>query len=644
MIFVTGDCHGNFERFKPKYFPEQAQMTKRDIVICAGDFGGVWFGDGRDEAALDWLESLPFTLAFVCGNHENYDALERYPVKDWHGGKVHRIRSHVLHLMRGQVFELEGYHFFTMGGAKSHDTEDGILEPGAPDFERKLLMLQRKPRARYRINHISWWAQEMPSEEEYAEARKNLAKLDWAVDYVITHCAPTSIALMENRHNEADPLTDFLQEVKERAHYHYWLFGHYHDNRAIDEKHILLWEQIVQVMLTDRTDVVKPIGYDRSPSASMTDTDMKYIRLYLEENYDLTSEKKIMDAADLAAHQNSYHPVRDYLNSLTWDGTERIHYCLHHFLGAEADEYTFQALRLFLLGAIHRAFHPGCKFEVMLCLVGGQGAGKSTFFRLLAGKDEWFSDDLRKLDDENVYRKLQGHWIIEMSEMIATANAKSIEEIKSFLSRQKEVYKIPYETHPADRLRQCVFGGTSNAMDFLPLDRSGNRRFLPVQVCPEQAEVHILEDEAASRAYLRQVWAEAMTIYRAGGWKLTFSPEMVRYLKEHQKDFMPEDTKAGMIQAFLDSYTGDTVCSKQLYKEALNHAFDEPKQWEIREINEIMNQCVTGWTYFSNPRSFAGYGRQKGWEREKTATGSGNQNTEIPDGFVEITEQMELPF
>ena len=406
----------------------------------------------------------------------------------------------------------------------------------------------------------------------------------------------------------------------------------------------LLSGAIAYNLLTDRTDIVKPIGYDRSPGTSMTDTDMKYIRLYLEENYNLTSEKKIMDAADLDAHQNSYHPVRDFLNSLTWDGTERIRYCLHHFLGAEADEYTFQALRLFLLGAIHRAFRPGCKFEGMLCLVGGQGAGKSTFFRLLAGKDEWFSDDLRKLDDDNVYRKLQGHWIIEMSEMIATANAKSIEEIKSFLSRQKEVYKIPYETHPADRLRQCVFGGTSNAMDFLPLDRSGNRRFLPVQVCPEQAEVHILEDEAASRAYLQQVWAEAMTIYRAGGWKLTFSPEMVRHLKEHQKDFMPEDTKAGMIQAFLDSYAGDTVCSKQLYKEALNHAFDEPKQWEIREINEIMNQCVTGWTYFSNPRSFAGYGRQKGWERERAATDSGNSAAKIPDGFVEITEQIEMPF
>ena len=172
-------------------------------------------------------------------------------------------------------------------------------------------------------------------------------------------------------------------------------------------------------------------------------------------------------------------------------------------------------------------FSPGCKFEVMLCLVGGQGAGKSTFFRLLAVKDEWFSDDLRKLDDDNVYRKLQGHWIIEMSEMIATANAKSIEEIKSFLSRQKEVYKIPYETHPEDRLRQCVFGGTSNALDFLPLDRSGNRRFLPVMVYPEQAEVHILEDEAASRAYISTgVGGSHGRFTEAAMFKLSFSPEM----------------------------------------------------------------------------------------------------------------------
>ena len=396
-------------------------------------------------------------------------------------------------------------------------------------------------------------------------------------------------------------------------------------------------------LLTDRVDIVQDLGWRRNTSA-LTDTDVKYLLLYFEQTYGLTSEKKMTAALSIVANENCYHPIQDVLNGLVWDGTPRIRSCLHHFLGADESDYVEEMLKHFLLGAIRRVFRPGSKYEEMLCLVGGQGAGKSSFFRLLAIRDEWFSDDLKKLDDDRVYLKLQGHWIIEMSEMLATSSAKSIEEIRSFISRQKETYRTPYEAQPKDRLRQCVFGGSSNTLDFLPLDRAGNRRFLPIMIYPENAEVHILEDEAASRAYLQQVWAEAMTIYRAGGWKLTFSPEMVRYLKEHQKDFMPEDTKAGMIQAFLDSYTGDTVCSKQLYKEALNHAFDEPKQWEIREINEIMNQCVTGWTYFSNPRSFAGYGRQKGWERERAATGSGNSAAKIPDGFVEITEQIEMPF
>ena len=115
-----------------------------------------------------------------------------------------------------------------------------------------------------------------------------------------------------------------------------------------------------------------------------------------------------------------------------------------------------------------------------------------------------------------------------------------------------------------------------------------------------------------------------MTTYKSGDFKLSFTPEMIQYLKEHQRDFMPEDTKAGMIQAYLDRYTGSAVCSKQLFKEALNHPFDEPKQWEIREVNDIMNHCITGWKYFSNPRIFEGYGRQKGWEQEAPATGADN--------------------
>ena len=410
----------------------------------------------------------------------------------------------------------------------------------------------------------------------------------------------------------------------------------------------LLQGAISYNLLTERIDIVKPLWWSKQ-TATLTDTDLNYLMLYLEDNYALTSEKKIQKAIAIVADCNKYHPIRDYLNSLEWDGTERIRYALARFLGAEDSEYTYQCLRLFMLGAISRVFKPGCKFEVMLCLVGGQGAGKSTFFRLLAVKDEWFSDDLKKIDDDNVYRKMQGHWIIEMSEMIATANAKSIEDIKSFISRSKETYKVPYETHPADRLRQCVFGGSSNTMDFLPLDRSGNRRFLPIMVHPENAVVHILEDESASRAFIDLMWAEAMFLYHNFPVKLTLSKDMNMELKELQKQFMPEDTKAGLIQSFLDNYNGTQVCSKLIYAEALNHPFDEPKQWEIREINEIMNNSIEGWTPFSNPRIFAKYGRQRGWERiplsgnELTATGSN-----LPDGFRQLTEeearQMELPF
>ena len=410
----------------------------------------------------------------------------------------------------------------------------------------------------------------------------------------------------------------------------------------------LLQGAISYNLLTERIDIIKQLWWNKQ-TATLTDTDLNYLMLYLEDYYGLTSEKKIQKAISIVADCNKYHPIQDYLNSLEWDGTERIRYALTRYLGAEDSEYTYEALRVFMLGAIHRVFKPGCKFEVMLCLVGGQGAGKSTFFRLLAVKDEWFSDDLRKIDDENVFRKMQGHWIIEMSEMIATANAKSIEEIKSFISRPKETYKVPYETHPADRLRQCVFGGSSNTLDFLPLDRSGNRRFMPIMVHPERAEVHILDDEAASREFIDKMWAEAMFIYQNFPLKLTLSKDMEKELQELQKEFMPEDTKAGLIQSFLDNFSDTQVCSKLIYAEALNHAFDEPKQWEIREINEIMNNSIDGWTPFSNPRYFAKYGRQRGWERtvppDNGITATGSNST---DGFQELTEeelrQMELPF
>lgn len=233
-------------------------------------------------------------------------------------------------------------------------------------------------------------------------------------------------------------------------------------------------------ILTEQTDLVKPVWWERI-SPAFTDMDLNYIMLYLEETYGLTMDKVVQKSIVHQADRNKYHPVRNYLNSLQWDGQERIRYVLHHFLGAPVDELTYESMKIFLLGAIARAFRPGIKFEYMLCLVGGQGVGKSTFFRFMAVKDDWFTDDIGKLDSEKVYCQLRGHWMIEMSEMVATARSKSIEETKSFLSRQKETYRDSYAVYALDRPRQCVFGGTSNIKRFLPFDRTGNRRFVPVQ-------------------------------------------------------------------------------------------------------------------------------------------------------------------
>ena len=380
----------------------------------------------------------------------------------------------------------------------------------------------------------------------------------------------------------------------------------------------VLKNSIRKNLLTGQTDLVNPVYWHRSGNM-LTDTDQKNIELRLENCYHLTSEKKIAKAVSIVANENQYHPVRDYLSGLVWDGTPRIRFALHHFLGADVSDFNEECLRVFMLGAVHRAFQPGCKFELMLCLVGGQGAGKSSFFRLLAVRDEWFSDDLKKLDDENVYRKLQGHWIIEMSEMIATASARSIEEIKAFISRQKETYKIPYEVHPEDRPRQCVFAGTTNRLDFLPRDRTGNRRFLPIPVNPELAEAHPLSNEAATRKYIDQMWAEIMTLYRSGDFTLRLSAESEKTLCANQKAFVQEDVWAGMIYAYFQDCREDYLCSRQLYSWALLKGND-PEIRETREICEIVNTGIasgeiTGWIPLKNPRRFGEYGTQRGWER-----------------------------
>ena len=245
-IFITGDTHADFRRFSSEVFPEQKEMTKDDYVIVCGDFG-IWDESENQRYWLDWLGDRPFTTLFVAGNHSNYDLLKQFPVSKWNGGSVQYIRDSVIHMMRGQIFTISGKKFFTMGGASSHDISDGILEPDDPDFQRKRKQLDRR-RAMYRVNHVSWWKEELPNDEEYEEARANLQACGWKVDYIVSHCCPSSIAdIIGGGMFQHDRLTEFFEEVKNRCEFDYWFFGHYHDNRILARKFVLLYEQIVEI-------------------------------------------------------------------------------------------------------------------------------------------------------------------------------------------------------------------------------------------------------------------------------------------------------------------------------------------------------------------------------------------------------------
>ena len=326
------------------------------------------------------------------------------------------------------------------------------------------------------------------------------------------------------------------------------------------------------------------------------------------------------------------------------DGVERIGNLFPKYLGAERCEYTTIATKVFMMGAIARVFKPGIKYDTMVCVVDDQqGGGKSTMARFMAIKDEWFTDDIKNLDDENIYRKLQGHWIIEFSEMLATSNTKTVEAIKAFLSKLKDTYKIPYERYAQDIPRQCVFLGTTNNLNFLPNDKTGNRRFIPILADRKQAEAHPLDNEQETREYVIKAWAEAMAIYKSGEYSLVFPKNMEKQLDELREDFTPEDPKVGIIQLWLDTCRYDSVCSILLYKEALGNENQEPKPWDLREINDIMNHNIVGWEKHPTKDQqvrFLKYGKQRAWDRSVHDKAS-------PNGFMPVdseTEQMQLPF
>lgn len=268
MIFVTGDTHSKVERLNTESFPEQKEMTKDDYVVILGDFGLVWDFRGENKTEkhwLDWLEEKSFTTLFIDGNHDNHKRLAEYPVEEWHGGKVHKIRPSVIHLMRGEVYDIDGARCLAFGGAPSHDIRGlasdeemkenyaaGILDRNDPLFESKLKRLKHLNHYAYfypfRVLNESWWKEEIASEEEYNNALNNLAKVNNKVDFVFSHDAPSStVALLSMGEYKTNQQTRYLENIREQIDYKAWLFGHYHEDKRITEKEFCLYWQIVRI-------------------------------------------------------------------------------------------------------------------------------------------------------------------------------------------------------------------------------------------------------------------------------------------------------------------------------------------------------------------------------------------------------------
>ena len=228
MVYITGDTHAMIDYEKLKiFFSGDCKLTKKDYLIIAGDFGGVWSEDKLDKY-LGIYQALPMTVLFVDGNHENFDLLNSYPVSRWHGGKIHRIKDDIIHLMRGQVYKIEGKTFFTFGGATSIDK--WLREPGT-----------------------EWWPQEVPSEKEFSEAKKNLEKVGNKVDYIITHSCDESalnspLLKRYDRIMESFPENKMLNYFERTVDYTKWFFGHYHVDGQINEKKTALYDDIVKII------------------------------------------------------------------------------------------------------------------------------------------------------------------------------------------------------------------------------------------------------------------------------------------------------------------------------------------------------------------------------------------------------------
>ena len=279
-----------------------------------------------------------------------------------------------------------------------------------------------------------------------------------------------------------------------------------------------------------------------------TDSDDANLRVWLETNYGLTGKEKIADALTAVLTRHSYHPIRDYLNGLTWDGTPRLERLIIDYIGAEDTELNRVMTRKHFTAAVTRVFKPGCKYDYCLVMTGPEGAGKSTLLNKMGG--QWFNDSITTTEGKEGMDQLRRAWIIEMGEL-ASIKRSDVESIKAYLSKRVDIYRAAYARRTAEHPRQCIFCGTTNEALFLKGD-NGNRRFWVIAVDPTLRKYSAWQD--AIDRDRDQLWAEAMHYYQQGE-KLYLDDRLEAQAKQRQAEYNDDhdDPLADMLLNFLDT-------------------------------------------------------------------------------------------
>ena len=390
------------------------------------------------------------------------------------------------------------------------------------------------------------------------------------------------------------------------------------------------------------------------------DVDLFQIRRYFSDHYQISSKDDVKQAIEVVASEHETHPIRELLKSLKWDGVPRIANLFPKYLGAERSDYVTHLTKLILYGAIQRVMHPGVKFDICVILRDTeQGGGKSTLCRFLALNDYYFTDQIKDVgDDKKTYEIFRGKWICELGEMLIATKTKDVESIKSFLSRLYDEYRDPYGMFSEQRPRQCIFIGTTNKPQFLPEDKTGQRRFAPIFCDKHKAEVHPLQNEEETREYVRQVYAEAMVTGEQEGWPLTYDPAFDDLLNQYRDVSTPEDTTVGMIQEWLKTTKEEYVCTRMLW----DYLFpgQPADRFKLRDVADILNLQIQGWEpyggrgsqkkyrfkdKYDTPNGERVYGVQRAWVRVVADQGNseGNSDSRQQD-FRPLQPDDECPF